>query len=85
VWAPEPWLAEHGIDDEAFPMWEPGASGLVTMDASRGRSRGLVHRGLERTVRETLEWDRERGLPPLTTGLKAEDETALLAELDAAG
>jgi 2'-hydroxyisoflavone reductase len=83
VWAPESWLDEHGIDDEAFPMWEPGASGLVTMDASKARAHGLDHRSLERTVRETLEWDRSRGLPPLTAGLTAEDEASLLTAFDA--
>jgi miniconductance mechanosensitive channel len=62
---------------------EPGPTGRATMDAAKAIGAGLRHRGLETTVRETLEWDRARGLPDLGTGLTAEAEAGLLARLDA--
>ena len=84
IWVPEAMLQEPaGSDDELFPMWEPSPSVAWTMDASKARANGLVHRSLERTLRETLEWDRARGFPELKAGLTVEAEAELLARLQA--
>jgi 2'-hydroxyisoflavone reductase len=88
------WIAEDELEalglldpdaDEAFPMFEAGPVGRVTMDASKAMANGLMHRPVEQTVRETLAWDRARGFPDLGTGLTAEAEADLLARLDAGG
>jgi 2'-hydroxyisoflavone reductase len=85
IWVPESlFVAPTSFEDEdPFPMFEPGEEGRATVDASKARANGLVHRSLERTVRETLEWDRARGLPELKTGLTTEAEAELLARLEA--
>jgi hypothetical protein len=44
---------------------------------------GLRFRPLADTVADTLAWDRERGLPEMTVGLRPEREAELLRALDA--
>jgi 2'-hydroxyisoflavone reductase len=80
VWIPERWLSDHGFDDGvAFPIWESGDGGRARMDASKAVASGLTHRDLESTIRDTLAWDRARGLPELAAGLSPEREAELLA------
>jgi 2'-hydroxyisoflavone reductase len=82
VWVPESWVLERRLG-ELFPMWEPGASGRVVMDASKARRAGLANRPIEETITATLGWDRARGLPePMGAGLTPEREAGLLAELE---
>lgn len=84
AWAPEDWITERKLE-EAFPMWDPGPSGRVVMDASKGRRAGLANRPVQETITATLEWDRARGLPePMRAGLTPEQEAELLFELTGA-
>lgn len=86
VWLPRAALEGVGpSDDEPFPMWEPTEGPPSVMDASKARAHGLVHRSIEATVRETLEWDRARGLPKLAAGPSAEVEAELLSRFAAGG
>jgi len=77
VWVPVDALRERHLE-ESFPMCD---GSHVVMDASRARETGLTHRPAEETVADTLAWDRDRGLPPLTAGLSPDEEARLLAEL----
>lgn len=82
IWVPESWVLERRLE-ELFPMWEPGASGRVVMDASKARRAGPSDRPVEETITATPGWDRARGLPePMLAGLTPEREAGLLAELD---
>jgi len=84
VWLPRTALGGVGSSEgELFPMWEPTEGTPWVMDASRARAHGLAHRSVEATARETLEWDRARGLPPLAAGPTAEVEAELLARSSA--
>ena len=47
--------------------------------AARARAAGLPATPLEVTVAHVLEWDRQRGEPPLGHGLTGEQEQAILA------
>ena len=60
-------------------MWEPEFPGVHTYDAAKAVAAGLHHRPLTETVADTLAWDRQRGLPDLSTGLSREKEAELLA------
>lgn len=77
VWLPVETVRARRLE-EAFPLWEPSGA---TFDTSRARAFGLATRPLEETARDTLAWDRDRGLPPLAAGLDPEREARLLAEL----
>lgn len=77
VWLPPDVIRAHRLEG-AFPLWDGRGA---TMDTSRAREAGLVTRPLVETARDTLAWDRARGLPPLRAGLDPEREARLLAEL----
>jgi nucleoside-diphosphate-sugar epimerase len=49
---------------------------------ARARAAGMPATPLEVTIADVLEWDRERGEPPLTRGFTPEQEHAVLAERD---
>jgi 2'-hydroxyisoflavone reductase len=76
VWLPPDVVRECHLE-EAFPMCD---GSTTVMDASRAREAGLAHRSVEESIADTLAWDRERGLPPLTAGIAPEEEARLLAE-----
>ena len=74
------WRAANGVRDWMDIPVFTGSAG-----ASMGRTRadrafdaGMQVRALEETARDTLAWDRERGLPPLKAGMTAEREAELL-------
>jgi 2'-hydroxyisoflavone reductase len=80
VWADEEWVRGLGGDHEKwFPMWHPHVPGFHSYDASKATASGLRPRPFERTIADTIAWDRARGLPPLKAGLTPERERELLA------
>ena len=87
VWADAAFVLGLGeIHETWFPMWHPQLPGFHAYDASRATAAGLRPRPFERTIADTLAWDRERGTPPLAAGLPAERERELLDALrDRAG
>lgn len=63
VWAGPELLAEHGVE---LPLWNPPEEyEILRCDPARSLDAGLRIRPLAQTVRDTLAWDRDRGLPPL--------------------
>lgn len=73
------------LGDEAeryrlFPMWHPEDAGVHLYDAGRALAAGLRHRPFERTLRDTLAWDRARPQEPLPFGPEPEEERELLAK-----
>ena len=85
VWAPSEWLIAAGVDPwMGIPLWiaAPGWEGASRADTTRAVAAGLATRALEATIRDTLDWDTARGGPPPGgEGLKADQESALLARL----
>jgi len=67
--------------DTTFPLVLPDASWdvLLRMSAAAAHAVGMPQTPLEQTVARTRAWDRERGEPPLKTGLTEEQEGVLLA------
>jgi 2'-hydroxyisoflavone reductase len=63
-------------------MWHPHQPGFHAYDASRAIAAGLRARPFAETIADTLAWDRERGLPPLSAGLPEDEERALLARVE---
>ena len=57
---------------------DPTRDVMFRRDARRARAAGLTGTPLIETAAAVLEWDRERGLPPLVAGLSPEQEKALL-------
>jgi len=60
-----------------FPLVRPYWPGQQR-SAARARAAGMPSTPLESTVADVLAWDRERGEPPLQSGIGAEEEQALL-------
>jgi 2'-hydroxyisoflavone reductase len=78
TWVTPEFLAPFGDEVETWlPIWDV-KFGVHEFDASRAMAAGLRHRPLAETVRDTLEWDRGRGLPELRAGLPAAKERELL-------
>ncbi len=77
VWLPLEAIRARRLEG-AFPLWDASEAEI---DTSRARGMGLRPRPLENTARDTLAWDRDRGLPPLRAGLDPERESRMLAEL----
>ena len=78
-WADDRWVRDLGPEHERwFPMWHPQLPGFHTYDPSKATAAGLRPRPFDRTIAETLEWDRARGFPPLKAGMTAEKERELL-------
>jgi hypothetical protein len=63
-----------------FPMWHPHLPGFHAYDAGKAIAAGLRPRPFDETIAETLEWDRQRGFPPLEAGMTSEKERELLFE-----
>ena len=64
-----------------FPLVLPPDGSWDVMfrrSADLARAHGLTTTPLEQTARDVLAWDAGRGRPPLTAGLSAEQEAALL-------
>lgn len=63
------------------PMWTGvGGASMMRVRADRAFAAGLEARTLGETARDTLAWDRERGLPELKAGLSRDVEAKILAE-----
>lgn len=82
------WLVEQGVEPwmgpESLPLWLPlpEYAGHPTRDRRRAEAAGLATRPLEETVRDTLRWERERGLErERRAGLSPARERDLLARL----
>ena len=61
------WLAEHDVQHwmgpRSLPLWIPDdALGMVAMDTSRASAAGLTRRPLAKTLADTLEDEKHRGL-----------------------
>ena len=57
------WVRALGPEHERwFPMWHPQLPGYHA-DASKATAAGLRPRPFNRTIAETLAWDRARGFP----------------------
>jgi len=80
-------LRAHGLsvteEDDPFPLVVPDEPSGHLFDTSRAVAAGLTFRTLSDTVRDTLAWDRERGVETLGAGLSADRERDLLEALDA--
>lgn len=82
TWVSDEFLFGQGVRPFAdLPFWLPGAEGnLFKVDGSRAHGQGLRDRPLEETVRDTLQWQAERGDPALKVGMSADREAELLRE-----
>lgn len=71
---------EVPYDEDAFPLLLPDESwdDLLRISPAAAHAVGMPRTPLSVTVADTLAWDRERGLPPLVSGLTDEQERALL-------
>jgi 2'-hydroxyisoflavone reductase len=58
---------------------DPGWDVMHKRSAAKACAAGMPATPLTRTAPAVLAWDRERGEPPLTTGLSPQDEAALLS------
>ena len=79
VWVPMEAAQECGFPEGTIPLWaadDPEIWGLG-VDPSRAFAAGLTPRPLADTVRDTLAWTREVGVPD-DAGLSADQEQALL-------
>jgi 2'-hydroxyisoflavone reductase len=72
-------LALGEIHETWFPMWHPHLPGFHAYDAAKATAAGLRPRPFDRTIADTLAWDRDRGAPPLAAGVPADKERELLA------
>jgi 2'-hydroxyisoflavone reductase len=81
AWADQGWVLGLGDRYETwFPMWHPHLPGFHAYDAKKATAAGLRPRPFDETIADTLEWDRERGLPPLGAGMTPDKESELLSE-----
>lgn len=58
----------------------PEGASMGRASATRAYGAGMITRPLEDTARDTLSWDRRRGLPELACGVSFERERSILAE-----
>jgi 2'-hydroxyisoflavone reductase len=81
TWAEPAWLAERGVEVEReIPLYgTPEDAEVMRADPARSLAAGLALRPLAETIRDTVAWDRERGLPPLRDALSDERQAELLA------
>ncbi len=71
-------LALGEIHETWFPMWHPHLPGFHAYDAAKATAAGLRPRPFDRTIADTLAWDRERGAPSLAAGVPPDKERELL-------
>lgn len=85
TWVDQAFLEECGIEPWAgpnsLPLWLPlpDYAGFMARDVSATVAAGLPVRDLRDTARDTLDWYRMAGAPPLRGGLAADQESAALA------
>lgn len=79
-------LTAHGVapwaGPRSLPLWLPetGYRALTSQDETGARAAGLLPRPLERTLADTLEDERRRGLDrPRAAGLTRADELSIIA------
>lgn len=82
TWLPDDFLLKENVGEwQNLPLWiaeKTGWPGFMTINIDRALSHGLVCRALEDTVRDTLQWDRQRTQSdPLHAGLSADQEEVL--------
>lgn len=86
VWVDDDFLLERGLGAADLMPWHPveampGWEGFFSIDAGKAVATGLSSRPLEETIKDTFTWDQARGgNTPLTAGLTAAREAALLSE-----
>jgi len=82
VWVDGTFLLNAGIDPwSQLPMWlpEPENAGLMAIDCSRAINAGLHFRPFKTTIRDTLNWDRDRDPSvPMKAGFEPSREAELL-------
>ena len=87
AWCDDAFIRAHGLtvteEDDPFPLVVPDEPNGHLFDTSRAVAAGLTFRTLSDTVRDTLAWDRDRGVETLGAGLSAPRERELLEALDA--
>ncbi len=89
VWVDEEFLVERKVGAwEEMPIWipettSPDSVGVLQTDVSRAVSSGLTFRPLIETARDTLAWERARGVHAWRAGLTRDRERALLEEWQA--
>src|SRR6185295_9059821 len=89
TWAPVPFLRAQGliatelVPTPLLPLWNPPEGdtvGIPLIKCDRAISAGMKFRTLERTIRDTMEWQKSR--PPdaqaMKSGLKPQREAELL-------
>lgn len=88
-WANVHWISDEALEaagvqpGEEFPLWisETDAAGWSSISSEKAHRNGLKCRPIEATIADTLQWDRQRGTPPLKCGLTLERERELLDKL----
>ncbi len=80
VWADERWLLERDVAPWVqLPLWVPTENaGMLAASNARALAEGLAFRSIDDTIRDTLEWDRGRGVEVLESCLSAAREGELL-------
>src|SRR5205814_10330082 len=82
VWADPGFLLEHSVEPWSdLPLWLPGEenAGFMQRSSRRAVEAGLELRPVADTVRDTLAWDRARGMPDLRAGLSRAREAEVPA------
>jgi 2'-hydroxyisoflavone reductase len=81
-------IGDDATDGNPLPIWSPPvgeSAGVALVNPARAVSRGLRFRSLDETIRDTLEWQKQR--PPaqqvLKAGLSPQREAELLKKLGA--
>jgi 2'-hydroxyisoflavone reductase len=65
--------------DASLPLRDYDYQGLHRYDGRKAVAAGLSYRPLERTIADTIAWDRARGTPsPMRAGMAPERERAVL-------
>jgi 2'-hydroxyisoflavone reductase len=84
------WLVDQGVEEwmgeRSLPLWlvDPDWFGFNARDNTKALRAGLILRPLERTLADTLAWERGRDRHgPRRAGLSDDDERALIAALSA--
>jgi 2'-hydroxyisoflavone reductase len=86
IWVDEAFIRANDLAKwEALPLWmpsdAPNYAGFYHIDIDRAVAAGLDFRPLSDTVRDTLAWDRLRGIGELKMGLSREREEEFLARV----
>jgi 2'-hydroxyisoflavone reductase len=82
TWVDSSFLLEQGVGEwMELPLWiaDPAFAGHARTDVSRAIEAGLTFRPLAETIRDTAEWDAQRGPGEPAAGLAPAREAELLA------